>query len=100
MMDKNLFSDLVESLKEAGAISRGEIPASRQFLIGDGDSLDVRGVREHAGLSQNEFANLMHVSVKTLQNWEQGRRVPTGAAVALLHVFKKAPDVVVKALNS
>jgi putative transcriptional regulator len=44
-------------------------------------------------LSQSEFAALLGVSVKTLQNWEQGRRSPHGAARVLLHVAEKHPDV-------
>jgi DNA-binding transcriptional regulator YiaG len=42
----------------------------------------------------------MGVSVKTLQNWEQARRVPRGPAAALLRIVEKAPDLALKALNS
>ncbi|MDR2637733.1 MAG: helix-turn-helix domain-containing protein [Zoogloeaceae bacterium] len=77
--------DLLQSLKEAGAIARKEAPASRRFKI---VPPDVRAVREQIGLSQSEFACLMQVSVRTLQSWEQHRRNPTGPALALktLHV--------------
>jgi putative transcriptional regulator len=78
-MEQALFDDLVQSLKEAKAISRGDTPAARRFTL---TPPDVKAVREHIGLSQNEFAQLMHVSVKTLQNWEQHRRNPTGPAAA------------------
>ena len=72
-MDQTLFDDLVQSLKEAKAISRGEMSAARRTRI---DAPDVKAVREQIGLSQSEFAQLMHVSIKTLQNWEQHRRNP------------------------
>jgi putative transcriptional regulator len=56
-------------------------------------ALDVKQIRERYDLSQSEFAALMGVSVKTLQNWEQGRRSPHGAARVLLYVAEKHPDV-------
>jgi len=70
-MENTLFDDLVQSLKEAKAISKGEAEASRRFNL---VPTDVRAVREQIGLSQSEFARLMRVSIKTLQNWEQHRR--------------------------
>ncbi|MCU4120155.1 helix-turn-helix domain-containing protein [Variovorax sp. N23] len=48
--------------------------------------------RASMGLSQSEFARLMGVSVRTLQEWEQGRRQPTGAAQTLLRVAVTAPE--------
>ncbi|NMG49187.1 helix-turn-helix domain-containing protein [Azoarcus communis] len=95
-MDKDLFEDLVQSLKEAKAITKGEIQPSRRFTV---EAPDVRTLREKTGLSQAEFAGLMRVSIKTLQNWEQHRRKPTGPAAALLHVVAKAPDVVIQSLH-
>ena len=61
-MDKALFDDLLQSLKEASAIAKGKAKASRRFAVA---SPDVRLVREHIGLSQSEFARLMRVSVST-----------------------------------
>jgi putative transcriptional regulator len=54
--------------------------------------LDVRAIREKAGLSTAAFAALMGVSVRTLQDWEQGRRVPRGPALALLRVADRHPE--------
>jgi len=95
-MDKALFDDLVQSLKEAKAISKGEMAASRRHVV---MPTDVKAVREKIGLSQSEFAGLMQVSVKTLQNWEQHRRFPTGPAAALLKIVMTAPEVVMKTLH-
>lgn len=94
-MDNTLFDDLVQSLKEAKAISKGEALASRRFTV---DAVDVKAVREQIGLSQSEFAKLMRVSIKTLQNWEQHRRTPNGPAAALLKIVSIAPDVALKSL--
>lgn len=96
-MEQALFDDLVQSLKEAKAIARGEAPASRRTEV---KPLDVKAVREQIGLSQSEFARLMRVSIKTVQNWEQHHRNPTGPAAALLKIVLTAPDVALKALHA
>ncbi|MBS0523415.1 MAG: helix-turn-helix domain-containing protein [Proteobacteria bacterium] len=95
-MDKKLFAELVTSLKEAAAISKGKARPSRKFRVRAPDAKDVR---ERIGLSQSEFARLMRVSVKTLQNWEQQRCTPTGPAAALLTIVSAAPDVALKSLH-
>lgn len=51
----------------------------------------VTSVRERTGLSQAKFAQLLGVSVRTLQEWEQGRRAPSGAARTLLLIAQKNP---------
>jgi putative transcriptional regulator len=96
-MDKALFDELVGSLKEAGAIAKGHTKASRRFEVA---APDARAVREQTGLSQGEFAKLMRVSVKTLQNWEQHRRNPTGPAAALLKIVSSAPEVALRSLHA
>lgn len=96
-MDKTLFDDLAQSLKEATDIAKGKAAPSRRFEVAPPD---VKAVREKIGLSQSEFARLMRVSVKTLQNWEQHRRNPTGPAAALLKIVLTAPDVVLKSLHA
>ena len=95
-MEKALFGDLVQSLKEAAAIAKGAAPAARRF---DVPRTDVKALREQIGLSQTEFARLMRVSVKTLQNWEQHRRYPTGPAAALLTIVSTAPELALKSLH-
>lgn len=57
---------------------------------------DVRRIREKTGLSQARFAELLGVSVRTLQDWEQGRRAPSGAARTLLLIADQDPEVLVR----
>jgi putative transcriptional regulator len=96
-MSDELFGDLMLSLNQALQYSRGEQinarttvlpappkPMSRQEII---------KLREQYNCSQAVFARLLNVSVKTLQAWEQGVRVPSDAALKLLTVAKKHPDV-------
>ncbi len=52
---------------------------------------DVQAIRRRMGLSQSAFAGLLGVSTRTLQDWEQGRRIPTGPARALLRVADRHP---------
>jgi putative transcriptional regulator len=56
--------------------------------------MDVKRIRANFALSQTKFAALLGVSVKTLQNWEQGRRRPEGPARLLLEIAAKHPEAV------
>ena len=77
--------DLLASVKQmrrgqAARVSKVAIPAAAE-------------ARAKVGLSQQEFASLLGVSARTLQDWEQGRREPTRAAKTLLRVAVSHPDV-------
>lgn len=78
---RNIGAEILEGLRE---IKRGEI--GRVINVPD-----IAGIRERTGLSQARFAQLLGVSVRTLQDWEQGRRAPSGAARTLLIVADKNP---------
>lgn len=95
-MKKEMFAELLESVKQAGKIHRGEAKPSREYVF---EAQDVQTIRARLGKSQAEFSRMIGVSVDTLQNWEQGRRQPVGPARALLVVAAKAPKVVEKALS-
>ncbi|MFZ2224022.1 MAG: NadS family protein [Candidatus Deferrimicrobium sp.] len=94
-MRKKLFDDLVGSIREAGKIRRGEIRPSREFVY---SPENVKEIRARLKKSQSEFALMIGVSVSTLRNWEQGRRMPEGPARALLQVAAKNPKAVEEAL--
>jgi putative transcriptional regulator len=94
-MKKQDFENLVESVRQAGRIRRGEAKASR---VTEFKEVDVKAVRSQLGKSQSEFARMIGVSVSTLQNWEQGRRRPEGPARALLRVAAANPGAVAAAL--
>jgi putative transcriptional regulator len=57
------------------------------------ESAEIKKVRKKLGLSQNAFAISLNISIKTLQNWEQGIRSPDGAAVTLLKLINKNPAI-------
>ena len=60
---------------------------------------DVREIRYKLGQSQSEFADMIGVTIPTLQSWEEGKRLPDGPALALLRVAAKNPKIVAKALG-
>lgn len=90
-MNDELFEELVASVREGGAILRGEVTPARKFIVA---GPDVKRIRANYKLSQGEFAALIGISVATLRNWEQGRRTPEGPARILLQVAAKHPDAV------
>ncbi len=95
-MRKRDFQNLVESIRQAGAIRRGEAKPSRVREIAP---VDVKTIRRRLKKSQAQFAQMIGVSVSTLQNWEQGRRRrPDGPARALLKVAAENPEAVSAAL--
>jgi putative transcriptional regulator len=59
---------------------------------------EVVQARENTGLSQAQFAEALSISKRTLQEWEQGRRSPSGAAQALIRIAMKHPEIVREAL--
>ena len=95
-MRKDLFDQLVESVKEMKAIEAGKRKPARvtraEELLRSGTP-DVAALRGHFQLSQVKFAALLGISVDTLQNWEQGRRRPEGPARVLLRVAAAHPEV-------
>jgi putative transcriptional regulator len=77
--------DLLESVEQmrrsqAARVTEVKLPAAAE-------------ARASVGMTQQEFAHLLGVSPRTLQDWEQGRREPTGAARTLLKVAVKHPMV-------
>ena len=87
MSARDIGNEILEAIR---AIKRGE---GRRIEI---DEPDVRAVREKVGVSQAAFAALLGVSPRTLQDWEQGRRKPSGPARSLLRIAGKHPEVLVE----
>jgi len=93
MNDKD-FNNLVTGLKQSVAIHKGELKPSREFEY---SAEEVKKIRDKFHQTQKEFADTTGVSVKTLQNWEQGRRTPNGSARTLLKIAKKNPKILAEA---
>jgi putative transcriptional regulator len=97
-MDKQMFSDLMQSVKDAGRYLRGEeVKGARVTVF---KAQDVKALRESVRVSQTEFARLIGVSKRTLENWEQNRTVPSGPARALLKIVAANPEAAIEALHA
>ncbi len=95
-MKNELFNELLASVQEMDDIVQGKKAAVRVTKFPDPE---VKLIREKVGLSQNHFAMLIGVSKRTLENWEQGRRHPTGPAKTLLKILDADPEHAVRALH-
>jgi putative transcriptional regulator len=95
-MKKAAFNELLQGIRGAGAYLRGHRKVAVRVDRISPDS--IAAVRSRLGLSQSQFARAIGISLDTLQNWEQGRRQPTGPAKVLLKVAAKHPEVVLEAV--
>ena len=96
-MNPTDFKKLVASVKQAGKIRRGQLRPGRVTTF---KPADIRAIRDQLEVTQAEFAMMIGVSLATLRNWEQGRRVPDGPARALLKVAARDPKAVAIALSA
>jgi putative transcriptional regulator len=87
--------DIISGLKEAAAFARGEISLPVRMV---NVPVDVRALRSKLGLSQSEFASRYGISLRTLQEWEQGRTSPDSTVRAYLTVIERNPRAVIEAL--
>lgn len=119
-MNSPQFNRLMKAVRQMKAIERGQLAPGRVTVVAPGGgtkparrSIDpeayrrrqtgshaanVADIRGRLGLSQQELADLLGISCRTLENWEQGRRAPTGAAKVLLLVAGRHPEVVLEAV--
>lgn len=96
-MENKLFSELLAGVREMDEIVQGKKAATR---VTEFPEPEVKLIREKVGLSQNRFAMLIGVSKRTLENWEQGRRHPSGPAKALLRILDTDPERAIRTLHN
>ena len=94
MMKKELVEELKQSLREANLIKRGQMKPGRVLHVNPESNIVL--VRGKLGMSQSKFAAILGISADTLQNWEQGRRKPTGPAKVLLKIAATHPEVLLE----
>lgn len=76
-----------------------EMQAGKAARTTDVQPNAVAAARQKMGLSQAQFASALKISQRTLQEWEQGRRAPSGAAQALIRIADKHPEVVIESFR-
>ncbi len=112
---RDLNAELLESIAEMKAtppslrktefIPQADGLVRRLVTLADGTIIHnellttTASARLQSGFSQARFAKLMGISIRTLQDWEQGRRSPSGAAKTLLRVAEKHPDILQQVAN-
>ncbi len=97
-MSKKASKAIKSGLEDAIAYAKGDRTRGRARKVRIED-VDVRKLRQKLNLTQQQFAEVFGVSLATLRNWEQGRRMPEGPAKVLLNVIKKEPEAVLRALG-
>ncbi|ALO44913.1 helix-turn-helix domain-containing protein [Pseudohongiella spirulinae] len=90
MSKRDLGNEILEGIREIQQHNRGQVKL-RSTELAPPSSPQV--IRLRLNLSQSAFAGLMGVSVRTLQDWEQGRREPQGPALTLLRIAEQHPEV-------
>lgn len=97
-----LGEDIIQGLKEAVAYKRGELTEADGVRVyrypSIPEEVDVKSIRSKLGLTQEEFAQF-GFSVRAIQNWENNRRRPEGAARTLLTIIEHHPEVVFETLR-
>ena len=90
MNDRNIGEELIQAAREMKANQHARVTQVNDVMI----------TRQKLGLSQAAFARMLGISPRTIQEWEQGRRSPQGAALSLLRIAQAKPDIVREVLAS
>ncbi len=88
MKKRNIGAEILDGIK---AIKKGK---GKRYSVKPPPN--VKSIREKMGLSQSAFAGFLGVSLRSLQDWEQGRRKPSGAASTLLRVAERHPEALLQ----
>lgn len=99
-MDQDFGDALIAAMGEALAIAKGEMAPAAQHVVTVLPDIDVRALRTQMGLTRAEFGRRFHFPLRTVQEWEQGRRKPDQAARAYLTVIARNPEAVQAALST
>ena len=90
MAERDVGMEILEGLREVKAFKAGKVDLRTRELT---EPSPPQAIRQQLDLSQAAFAGLMGVSLRTVQDWEQGRRTPSGPARSLLRIAEQHPDV-------
>ncbi len=93
MKNRDVGVEIFEGLDEIKKFKKGQVKL-RTVKLSEPSGPKV--IRSRLKLSQSAFAGLLGVSMRTLQDWEQGRRAPQGPAIALLRIAEQHPEVFAK----
>jgi putative transcriptional regulator len=90
MSKRDIGQEILEGIREVKAYKTGGVNLRTRTLT---EPAQPQIIRAKLNLSQSAFAGMMGVSLRTVQDWEQGRRKPSGPAAALLRIAEQKPEV-------
>jgi putative transcriptional regulator len=93
MKNRDIGAEILAGIKEINEFKKGNLQLKVTELS---EPSAPQVIRTKLNLSQSSFAGLLGVSIRTLQDWEQGRRTPQGPAIALLRIAEQHPEVFAK----
>ncbi|RME47219.1 MAG: helix-turn-helix domain-containing protein [Caldilineae bacterium] len=93
MSERDIGLEILEGIREIKAFKTGKINLKTRQLK---EPSSPKAIRTKLNLSQAAFAGLMGVSLRTVQDWEQGKRKPSGPAKSLLRIAEQHPEVFMK----
>jgi putative transcriptional regulator len=94
----DIGKSMIKGMGEAVAFAQGK--KDHGCTVHIPEEINVRRIRKKLNMSQNTFAEYFGVPVRTIQDWEQGRRVPSGASKNFLFVIDREPKAVRRALTA
>ena len=89
--------ELIKATTEALEIARGQAD-SASYRVHLPDEINARLIRSQLNMTQGAFAQTFGIDIRTLQEWEQGRRIPSGPAQALLKIIYREPEAAKRAV--
>ncbi|NHB90204.1 NadS family protein [Photorhabdus tasmaniensis] len=92
-MEENMFKELLSSVNEMVAIENGEFQPKPEHVHRHAIP-NVKLIRKNFGMKQSEFAEMVGVSTRLVQSWEQNQRIPSGVALKMLFLIEKNPNIV------
>ncbi len=93
MKNRDIGAEILAGITEISEFKKGNLQLKVSELS---EPSAPQVIRSKLNLSQSSFAGLLGVSIRTLQDWEQGRRTPQGPAIALLRIAEQHPEVFAK----
>lgn len=91
---RNLYDEILSGLETLKSEALGQIPPLKRIYVQVEDKTEVQAVRRQLGVTQKQFAELLHINTRTLENWEQGRTKPNEQAAVLIKLVAARPELV------
>lgn len=96
-MSDDIAKSMIQGMEEALAFAGGE--EENGYIAHVPEDIDIQRIRQKFNMTQSDFSSTFGIELRTLQDWEQGRRVPSGASRNFLHIIDKEPEAVCRALH-